>query len=110
VTNQFQSEDGGRVIWLPPRRTKDGASAGATDPSHPRSSLGNFGEYEGGADPDDYRHRMVVNLFAFLFCIFLVFAGVWLATKMAEMRKNQDCVLSGRRGCTPVDVPLRQRW
>jgi hypothetical protein len=28
---------------------------------------------------------------------------------MAHMRKNQDCVLIGRPGCTPVDVPPRQR-
>jgi hypothetical protein len=25
------------------------------------------------------------------------------------MRKNQDCVLSGRRGCTPVEVQ-HDRW
>jgi len=25
------------------------------------------------------------------------------------MRKNQDCVLSGRRGCTPVEV-TKGRW
>jgi hypothetical protein len=25
------------------------------------------------------------------------------------MRKNQDCVLSGRRGCTPVEV-TKDRW
>ena len=28
---------------------------------------------------------------------------------MATMRKNQDCVLSGRRGCTPVEV-TKDRW
>jgi len=36
--------------------------------------------------------------------------GVWLATKRAQMRKDQDCVLSRRRGCTPVEVPVRSRW
>jgi len=29
----------------------------------------------------------------------LVGIGVWIATTMAEIRKNQDCVLSGRRDC-----------
>jgi hypothetical protein len=29
---------------------------------------------------------------------------------MARMRKDQDCVLSGRRGCTPVDVERKDRW
>jgi len=28
---------------------------------------------------------------------------------MARMRKDQDCVLSGRRGCTPVEV-IKDRW
>ena len=59
---------------------------------------------------DDYRHRMVVNGVAFAFCLFLVIAGVWLVTTLAQMRKDQDCVLSGRRGCTPVEVPVRSRW
>jgi hypothetical protein len=29
---------------------------------------------------------------------------------MAAIKKNQDCVLSGRRGCTPVDAPPPARW
>jgi hypothetical protein len=41
--------------------------------------------------------------------IFLIVAGVWIADVMAKMRKDQDCVLSGRRGCTPVDVPIPPR-
>ena len=51
----------------------------------------------------EYRHRMIVNTLAFVFIIALVGAGLWLADTMAAMRKNQDCVLSGRRGCTPVE-------
>jgi hypothetical protein len=45
-----------------------------------------------------------MNVIAFIFVTALIAAGVWLANTMAQMRKNQDCVLSGRRGCTPVDV------
>lgn len=95
-----------RVIpWRPryPRAGNDNRppSSDATPPS-----LGDLGRFERGSDDhDDYRHRMAVNALAFVVCIFLVLAGVWLATKLAQMRKDQDCVLSGRRGCTPVDVP-----
>ena len=53
---------------------------------------------------------MRMNALAFLICSLLVAAGVWLAVTIAQMRKDQDCVLSGRRGCTPVDVPVRSRW
>jgi hypothetical protein len=66
-------------------------------------------EYARGEDPDDYRHRMIVNLAAFIFVIGLIGAGLWLADTMAAMRKNQDCVLSGRRDCTPIEVP-KDRW
>jgi hypothetical protein len=68
-----------------------------------------LGKYEGGEDPDDYRHRMLMNVAAFAFIIALIGAGLWLADTMAAMRKNQDCVLSGRRGCAPIEVN-RDRW
>ena len=81
----------------------------------PAATTTRFGEREAlvsatGDDGDDYRHRMLVNALAFVVCVFLIVAGVWLATKMAQMRKDQDCVLSGRRGCTPVEVPVHSRW
>ena len=50
-----------------------------------------------------------MNVLAFIVCLLLAGAGMWLANKIAEMRTNQDCVLSGRLGCTPVDVPRRER-
>ncbi len=62
-------------------------------------------KYEGGeVDDDNYRHRMMVNLAALAFTVVLAIAGAWLAIQIADMRKNQDCVLSGRRNCTPIDV------
>ena len=39
----------------------------------------------------------------------LVMVGIWIADVMASMRKNQDCVLSGRPGCTRVEVPAQPR-
>jgi hypothetical protein len=72
----------------------------------PVQDLAKFERAEG---PDDYRHRMIMNAVAFLFVIALIGAGIWLADTMARMRKDQDCVLSGRRGCTPVEV-IKERW
>jgi hypothetical protein len=60
-------------------------------------------------EPDDYRHRMMMNGLALAVTILLIAAGIWIAEIMAQMRKNQDCVLSGRPGCTPVQAPARQR-
>jgi len=67
-------------------------------------------KYEGGAEQDDnYRHRMIVNLAALAFTVALAVAGIWLAIQIADMRKNQDCLLSGRRNCAPIDVKALER-
>jgi hypothetical protein len=58
----------------------------------------------------DYRHRMLVNGSVLLVVMVLIGAALWLADTMASMRRNQDCVLSGRSGCTHVDAEPRSRW
>lgn len=67
-------------------------------------------KYAHSETPDDYRHRMAVNAVVFAFVVVLAVIGYWLADTMATMRKNQDCVLTGRRGCTPVAVPPQERY
>ena len=58
----------------------------------------------------EYRQRMLVNGAVFLVVLALIAAALWLADSMATMRRNQDCVLSGRIGCTPVEAPPARRW
>jgi hypothetical protein len=96
----------GQVILLRrPGRAPDLKRTFASPSPAGQGGLRDIDHYEKADEtPDDYRHRMLVNFLAFAFCIFLVVAGIWLFTTMAEMRKNQDCVLSGRRGCTPVQL------
>jgi hypothetical protein len=65
-------------------------------------------KYEGGELEDNYRHRMLVNAAALVVTVVLSVAGVWLAVQIADLRKNQDCMLSGRRNCTPIDASLLQ--
>jgi hypothetical protein len=96
-----------RVVPLRPRPPRAGNDNQRSRPA----PVGDLTSFERTGDhSDDYRHRMLVNGVAFAFCLFLVIAGVWLVTTLAQMRKDQDCVLSGRRGCTPVEVPVRSRW
>jgi hypothetical protein len=64
--------------------------------------------YEGGSE-DNYRHRMMVNLAALVVTIALSVAGVWLAVQIADLRKNQDCALSGKRNCLPIEVKTLER-
>ena len=91
-------EERGRI--LPFRRR------GAPQPPVvPPSPVEDVGKYAVSEEPDNYRQRMINNGLAFAFCLLLVAIGVWLATSIAEMRRNQDCVLSGRRNCANVTVP-----
>jgi hypothetical protein len=69
------------------------------------SPVEGVGKYAQSDEPDNYRQRMINNGLALAFCIALVVIGVWLATSIAQMRKNQDCVLSGRRNCANVVIP-----
>ena len=75
-----------------------------------QSPVEDLGKYEGNDAPDDFRHRMLMNIAVLVATIMLVAAGVWIANSMAQMRKNQDCVLTGRPGCTPVEAPVQPRW
>lgn len=100
---QSSSQDERRVVKF--RR-------GPARPRPPESDptpVEDLAKYERDETADDYRHRMIVNVAAFAFVIALIGSGLWLADTMARMRKDQDCVLSGRRGCTPVEV-TKQRW
>lgn len=81
----------------------------AGSPAEPHADR-DLGKYSDPGDSDDYRHRMITNAAGLAVAAALIAAGIWLADTMASMRKNQDCVLSGRRGCTPVDALLPQRW
>ncbi len=85
-------------------------SAGTRPPAVGPVPVEDIVKYKAAESPNDYRHRMIVNVAAFAFVIALIGVGYWLADTMALMRKNQDCVLSGRRGCTPVEVPVRDRF
>ena len=103
------SDDDRRVVPVRSRgdRPRGGAPGRPQSPASPDDALA---KYEGGEEREDtYRHRMKVNLAAFAFIIVLALAGVWLAMQIIEMRRNQDCILSGRRNCAPIDVNAPER-
>jgi hypothetical protein len=103
------SDDDHRVV--PFRSHGARASGGARRlPQSPASPQDALAKYEGGEEREDtYRHRMMVNLAALGFIIVLALVGVWLAMQIIQMRKNQDCILSGRRNCAPIDVNAVER-
>ncbi len=92
-----------RVVNIRTRRPFEAAGGTQVPPS------ADLGPYERDGEPDDFRHRMVVNAIAFLFVTALVLAGLWLANTITTMRKTQDCILTGKRGCAPVDASAPAR-
>ena len=97
------------LVRFEPRR-------GSVPPLAPRSSVPpsspveDVGKYAGGANErDDYRHRMKANMAAVIVLGLLIWCGYWLFDTIAEMRKNQDCALSGRTNCVRVNVPVSGR-
>jgi len=104
VTPERLPNDDGRVV--PFRRP----GAPRWPAVSPRGPVPDLTKYERADGRDDYRHRMTMNVLGFLVTILLIVAGVWLADKIAELRKNQDCYLSGRLNCAPIEVPPSQRY
>ncbi len=98
----------GRILPFNPRRPPPyGAFSNLT--SH-QSPVGEFDQYQSaGSGDDDYRHRMKMNALALLVLIVLIAGGMWIVDVMAQMRKNQDCVLSGGRNCAAVTEQPRAR-
>ncbi len=58
---------------------------------------------------DDFRHRMKTNAATVVVVGLLIWCGLWLADTLAQMRKTQDCVLSGLRNCAPITLPEHER-
>lgn len=99
------SAEDDRIVNIRTRRRLQPTSA--QTPAAPLE--GDLDHDERRVEPDDFRHRMTMNAIAFLFLAGLVIAGVWLADTITTMRKTQDCVLAGKRGCALVDTPAPVR-
>jgi hypothetical protein len=98
------NEPEGRILQFRPRGTLFARNAPRPPP------VPDLEKYERVRDePDDFRHRMTMNAIGLAVTVVLIVTGIWIADVMAHMRKDQDCVLIGRSGCTRVDVPVQPR-
>lgn len=99
MNNSSSNDTDKRVVQF--RRSPDGTHHSVVPPPPP-ADLDRFQEASPETDAD-YRHRMTVNLVAMAFLVLLIGGAFWLADSIFTMRKNQDCVLTGRRTCNPID-------
>jgi hypothetical protein len=70
--------------------------------------LDDLAQYEQDQDEQEdlnYPHRMLMNVIAVAVVTVLIGVGVWLADTIADMERDQDCVLQGRQNCAPIEVP-----
>jgi hypothetical protein len=66
-------------------------------------------EQEREDEPINYARRMLMNAIAIAVVGVLIGVGVWLADTIAQMERDQDCVLQGRRNCAPIEVPVTRQ-
>jgi hypothetical protein len=103
-------QETGRVLRFEPRRgtprPRAPLSSGPFGPS-PVEDMEKYSRVP--EEGDDYRHRMRANVAAIVVVALLIWSGYWLFDTIAEMRKNQDCVLSGRTNCAPISTPATVR-
>src|SRR5215469_13606032 len=96
-----KSSETGCVILFWPRQagcrqgTKAQPGGGAVGSCKPRLAR---------EDDDDHRRRRLVHALGLAYCLILAVAGVWLANEFTEMKRMQDCALSGRSRCIPIKV------
>ena len=101
ASEQGQKFEKGQILRFRPRASRK--------PARPPAPVAGLGKYEDAGEPDDYAHRMKVNLVAFAFIVLLTVVGVWLAQEMALLRTKQDCALVGRKTCPELDLITRER-
>jgi hypothetical protein len=101
-------EERGRVLRFRPRSVPP---RGSWRWSAPESDLDratpveDLAKYERGDPGDDYRHRMTMNFLALAVTMMLMVCGMWLTGKLVDMGNQQDCFLSGRSNCAPIQLP-----
>ena len=62
---------------------------------------------ERGVRQDDEARRTAA-LMGFIVILVLAIAGVVLVRELAQNAKLEDCLMSGRRNCAPIEVPSRR--
>ncbi len=64
---------------------------------------GGGGSSGDGDDSDDGKRRNLINLSALLFLILLVAGSVWLVQLLSKKSRLEDCLMSGRTNCNPIE-------
>jgi hypothetical protein len=61
---------------------------------------------EDGEDEADQRRSAA--LIGLIIILALAIAGVWLVRELREKSQLEDCLMSGRTNCAPIEAPSRR--
>jgi hypothetical protein len=108
-TEAEESRPTAQILQFRPReRLGDHASTGLANVNEPESELlDDLEQYEQDREEDEninYPQRMLMNVIAVAVVTLLIGVGVWLADTIANMEREQDCVLQGRQNCAPIEI------
>jgi len=105
MTSEDQSQGAGRVLRFERRGVT--SLRGRTPFAVPPSPVKDLRKYaDRNEDAEDHRHRMIANGLAMIILVLLVGCGIWLADAIIRIRESQDCALSGRTNCAPIQLPI----
>ena len=71
-------------------------------PGKPRVKLMNHRPGDGDHDADQRRSAALIGL---IIILALAIAGVWLVRELREKSALEDCLMSGRTNCAPIETP-----
>jgi hypothetical protein len=60
---------------------------------------------DGDREADERRSAALIGL---IIILALAIAGVLLVRELRERSRLEDCLMSGRTNCAPIEVPLRR--
>jgi hypothetical protein len=98
-----------QILQFRPRDRLLDQPTGTATANAPESDLpDDLAQYEQDREDEDevvnYPRRMLMNLIAVAIVTILIGLGVWLADTIADMEREQDCVLQGRQNCAPIEI------
>ena len=76
------------ILWLPPS-----------------GKLMNHRSQDGDDEADQRRSAALIGL---IIILALAIAGVWLVRELREKSQLEDCLMSGRTNCAPIEAPSRR--
>ena len=57
---------------------------------------------------DEADQRRSAALIGLIIILALAIAGVWLVRELREKSQLEDCLMSGRTNCAPIEAPSRR--